>query len=205
MSLGTLFIISAPSGAGKTSLIKAVLKKKALSEIFLSISYTTRLIRPGEFNGKDYYFVSKEKFVEMKNKGKFLEYEKVFNNYYGTPSNISKILFNGIDVLLDINWRGAKKIYTLFTKIKSIVILPPSKKELYKRLILRNTDTHHAIKNRMKHSIDAMMHYKSYDFLIINDNFNTAVKSLYSIIFTESLYLRRQKKKFVHLLNIFNL
>ncbi|WP_343189349.1 guanylate kinase [Buchnera aphidicola] len=197
MNNGMLFIISAPSGAGKSSLIKAVLKYKFLKNIQRSISFTTRVMRPGEFNGYHYHFISKKKFFNMKKKKEFLEYEKVFDNYYGTSNKlINKILFQGKDVLLNIDFNGANKILNSIYKIKRIAILPPSKKELYKRLNKRNQDTKKNIYNRIKNLSLDMIHYYKYDYLIINDNFELSVINLCSIIFSERLRFKKQKNIF---------
>ncbi|ALD15367.1 guanylate kinase [Buchnera aphidicola (Aphis glycines)] len=196
MSQGILFIISAPSGTGKSSLIKGLLKKKCLYDIQVSISHTTRIMRPGECHGKHYYFISKKEFKFMIKQQSFLEYAKVFNNYYGTSRKfIEKMLISGIDVFLDIDWQGANQIRYKIPNAKSIFLLPPSKDVLYKRLRSRGQDSDTVISKRMEKAVDEMNHYSEYDYLIINDNFETAINDLRTIIIAEHLCLFHQKKK----------
>ncbi|NIG99265.1 MAG: guanylate kinase [Buchnera aphidicola (Periphyllus acericola)] len=197
-----IFIISAPSGTGKSSLIKAFLKKEKIIKVKLSISFTTRLIRPNEKNGIDYYFISKKKFKCMIKKNKFLEYAKVFNNYYGTSlKNTKKILVSGKNILFDIDWKGARQIKKIYPHSKSIFLIPPSKKELLKRLYKRNQDTKLVILKRMKNFLKEMKHYLEYDYLIINDNFDYSISNLKSIIHSYSLltsYQDIKNKKLIH-------
>lgn len=191
---GILYVISAPSGTGKSSLIRKFLSSNVLCNVQVSISYTTREMRPGEEDGKHYFFIDKDKFKEMIKKDCFLEYAKIFNNYYGTSNSIiSNSIKNGIDVFLDIDWQGAlqiKKKIPNFTR--SIFIFPPSKKELLRRLFLRGQDKKTIIEKRMKEFIFEIKHYKEYDYIIINNNFNDAVKDLYSVVRSERLRLNRQ-------------
>ncbi|CAL4322811.1 guanylate kinase [Buchnera aphidicola] len=204
MKKGTVFIISAPSGAGKSSLIRAVLKSKFLLNIDKSISYTTRTIRPGEYYGKHYYFISVKHFKKMIQENQFLEYARVFGNYYGTSYQIvHKILSKGFDILLDIDWQGAIKIKQMFKNSKSIFILPPSKKELYSRLCKRSQDHRDVIQHRMEKVILEISYYKNYDYLIINDDFDTAVFDLIKIVSSERLSTSIQKYKYYDL--IYNL
>ncbi|CAL4326490.1 guanylate kinase [Buchnera aphidicola] len=197
MSRGILFIISAPSGTGKSSLIQEILKLKSVYNSQVSISHTTRMIRPGELHGKDYYFISKKEFQRMIKKDSFLEYAKVFNNYYGTSRQfIEKMLFSGIDVFLDIDWQGAKQIRYKMPESKSIFLLPPSKDTLYKRLKSRGQDSETVISKRMEKAVDEMQHYSEYDYLIINDDFKKSIKHLKTIISAEHLCLMHQKNKF---------
>ncbi|NIH41285.1 MAG: guanylate kinase [Buchnera aphidicola (Periphyllus aceris)] len=197
-----IFIISAPSGTGKSSLIKAFLKKEKKIKFKLSISFTTRLMRPNEKHGIDYYFISKKKFKLMIKKNKFLEYAKVFNNYYGTSlKNIKKILASGKNILFDIDWKGARQIKKIYPHSKSIFLIPPSKKELLKRLYKRNQDTKLVILKRMKNFLKEMKHYLEYDYLIINDNFDCSLSNLKSIIHSYSLltsYQDIKNKKLIH-------
>ncbi|CAL4324990.1 Guanylate kinase [Buchnera aphidicola (Protaphis terricola)] len=196
MSQGILFIISAPSGTGKSSLIKGLLKKKLLYNVQVSISHTTRIMRPGESHGKHYYFISKKEFRVMIKNQSFLEYAKVFNNYYGTSRQfIEKMLLSGIDVFLDIDWQGANQIRYKIPSAKSIFLLPPSKDILYKRLRERGQDSDTVISKRMEKAVDEMNHYSEYDYLIINDNFEKAINDLKTIIIAEHLCLFHQKKK----------
>ncbi|WP_343188506.1 guanylate kinase [Buchnera aphidicola (Neophyllaphis varicolor)] len=202
MSIGKIFIISAPSGAGKSSLINALLKTKLIYDTKVSISHTTRTIRPGENNGQHYYFISKEEFFYMIKKKQFLEYAKVFNNYYGTSKlNVYKVLSEGMDIFLDIDWQGAKQIKDKIPDSKSIFLLPPSKRELYNRLLFRSQDSNNIIKKRMSKSVLEMNHYVEYDYLIINDNFNSSIINLRNIICAERLSTNRQKIKYKLLIN----
>ncbi|MXP51195.1 guanylate kinase [Pantoea sp. SoEX] len=204
MSHGILYIVSAPSGTGKSSLIQALLQQteQKMYSTQLSISYTTRDIRPGEIHGKHYYFVRKEEFKKMIANNDFLEYAKVFKNYYGTSfSKVKQIISRKCDVLLDIDWQGAKQIRNKIYNNKSIFILPPSKIELKRRLLLRGQDNKEVITLRMKKAIEEMSHYKEYDYLIINDNFNTALSELKSIIYAERLNILRQTIRYSNLIN----
>ncbi|QCI23952.1 guanylate kinase [Buchnera aphidicola (Macrosiphoniella sanborni)] len=197
MSQGILFIISAPSGTGKSSLIQGLLNSKHSYDIQLSISHTTRIIRPGELHGKHYYFISKKEFQIMIQKESFLEYAKVFNNYYGTSRKfIERMLFSGVNIFLDIDWQGAKQIKNKIPESKSIFLLPPSKDALYKRLRTRGQDSETVIANRMEKAVDEMKHYSEYDYLIINDDFQTAVNDLKTIITAEHLCLVHQRNKY---------
>ncbi|CAL4322377.1 Guanylate kinase [Buchnera aphidicola (Pterocallis alni)] len=201
MANGILFIISAPSGAGKSTLIQYILNNKLLLDIVISISYTTRKIRPGEYHGKHYYFISKEKFEYMINKKYFLEYAKVFNNYYGTSYKvINSFLSKGLDVFLDIDWQGAKQIRNKVQFYKSIFILPPSIQELYVRLKNRGQDSYCVINHRMKQAVHEIQHYLEYDYLIINDNFHSSVLNLVSIVNATRLSCCYQKKKYNHII-----
>lgn len=196
-----IFIISAPSGVGKSTLIKELLKtKKNFKKL---ISYTTRKIRAGEENSKHYYFISKYKFKNMIKKHDFIEYAKVFGNYYGiTYKNIEYLLSLGNDIILDIDWQGAREIRKKMPKITtSIFILPPSKKELYNRLVKRAKDSDITIKKRLLESIKEIIHYIEYDYLIINDIFSQTLFDLKSIIYVEKLKIKYQKFKFQSLIN----
>ncbi|WWO96172.1 MAG: guanylate kinase [Candidatus Dasytiphilus stammeri] len=187
---GVLFIVSAPSGTGKTSLIQQVLKAKNSSSAQLSISHTTRKKRSGEKNGVHYYFISHEEFINMIKDGAFLEYVRIFGHFYGTSrSSIEAVLSSGVDVFLDINWQGAKqirkKISTFF--ISSIFILPPSKEELVRRLYQRGQESKQSIAKRIDQAVTEMKHYQEYDYLIINDIYEQAVSDLKNIVNAERL------------------
>ncbi|XBC38046.1 MAG: guanylate kinase [Buchnera aphidicola (Floraphis choui)] len=196
MLKGILFIISAPSGTGKSSLIQEILNTNVLFKIKVSISHTTRSIRPGECNGKHYYFISTNKFKKMIKKQKFLEYARVFNNYYGTSQEeIYNYLLTGIDILLDIDWQGAQQVRRLIPDSKSIFILPPSKNELYRRLCKRSQDSDSIIQKRMNQAVSEMKHYIEYDYLIINDDFKLAASHLNNIVQVEHLSKQYQIRK----------
>jgi len=183
---GNVFVISAPSGAGKSSLIQALCKLD--SQIQVSISHTTRKIRTGEIEGVDYFFISHKKFKTMQQEQKFLELAQVYDNFYGTNKNtIKKTLTKGKDIILEIDWQGARQIRKLIPEAILIYILPPSLPELEKRLKLRNTDSEEAIQKRLNLAIEDISHAEEFDFIVTNDNFNVALQELYSIILVHRL------------------
>lgn len=193
MAQGTLYIVSAPSGAGKSSLINALLKIQPLYNIQVSISHTTRAKRPGENNGEHYFFISLNEFQLMIQENAFLEYSKVFGNYYGTSKAATKqVLATGVDIFLDIDWQGAEQIRRRMPQARSIFILPPSKEELERRLHGRGQDSDEVIVQRMAKAVAEMTHYVEYDYLIVNDYFDLALSDLKTIIRAERLLLRRQ-------------
>ncbi|NQY51623.1 MAG: guanylate kinase [Piscirickettsiaceae bacterium] len=178
---GSLFIVAAPSGAGKTSLLKALVAKQ--QQIKVSVSYTTRLARDGELNGKDYFFVSQEKFAYMYKSGYFLESAIVFSNSYGTSRRmITTQLNKGRDIILEIDWQGAGQIRNTYPNCTSIFIFPPSKVALAQRLQGRCQDDERTILCRMRDSENEMSHYIEFDHLIINDDFGLALTRLEGII-----------------------
>ncbi|MFE8146824.1 guanylate kinase [Brenneria goodwinii] len=194
MAQGTLYIVSAPSGAGKSSLIQALLKTQPLYDTQVSISHTTRAKRPGESHGEHYFFVSTDEFKHMIQENEFLEYAEVFGNYYGTSRTaIEQVLATGVDVFLDIDWQGAQQIRTQMPLARSIFILPPSKEELERRLRGRGQDNEDVIARRMAQAVAEMTHYAEYDYLIVNDDFDLALLDLKTIIRAERLRLSRQK------------
>ena len=197
MSQGNLYILSAPSGAGKSSLIAALLEKNDGSRKMVSISHTTRAPRPGETDGVHYYFVSVDEFERLIEKGHFLEYAKVFGgNYYGTSlPAIEENLAKGIDVFLDIDWQGAQQIRQKVPSVKSIFILPPSLTELERRLIGRGQDSKEVIDERMSKAIGEISHYDEYDFVIVNDDFEQALADLQIILQSERLTLDYQRNE----------
>ena len=200
MSIGRLFIISAPSGAGKTSLVKRLLAE--MQELIVSTSHTTRSIRPGEIHGQDYYFVSVESFEVMLKQQAFLEYAKVFDNFYGTEkAKVTQALSLGIDVILEIDWQGAQQIKTLLTECISIFILPPSIEVLQQRLTNRGQDSQETIARRMRDAMLEMSHYNEFDYLIVNDVFEQALFELKSIIVSYRLQRDRQREKLQPLLD----
>ena len=181
MCKGTLFIISAPSGAGKTSLIKCALE--SLDNVSVSISHTTRLPRPGELDGINYHFISKHEFDYMRKRSKFLEYAEVHGNYYGTSRDyVEKILLKGDDAVLEIDWQGANQVREIFDNCCSIFILPPSKEELRRRLFKRGQDQENIIRKRVAAAQEEMTHYNEADFIIINDDFQTSCGRLKAIL-----------------------
>ena len=197
MSQGNLYILSAPSGAGKSSLIAALLEKNDGSRKMVSISHTTRAPRPGEADGVHYYFLSVDEFERLIEKGHFLEYAKVFGgNYYGTSlPTIEENLAKGIDVFLDIDWQGAQQIRQKVPSVKSIFILPPSLTELERRLVGRGQDSKDVIDERMSKAIGEISHYDEYDFVIVNDDFEQALADLQSILQSERLTLDYQRNE----------
>ncbi|WP_062264602.1 guanylate kinase [Endozoicomonas arenosclerae] len=178
---GKLYIIAAPSGAGKTSLVKAMVQ--STPHVKVSVSHTTRPIRPGETDGVNYHFTSKEIFLELMSRGQFLEHAEVFGNYYGTSEAwVREQLDTGEDVILEIDWQGAQQVRKLMPEAVSIFILPPSKEALRERLIGRGTDDMAVIDRRMNQAVDEMSHYAEFDYLVINDEFDLALRDLQTII-----------------------
>ena len=190
MTLGTLYIVSAPSGAGKTSLITAMLE--TVKGIKVSVSHTTRPMRDGEVNGKHYHFIDKATFEQDIEKNLFLEHANVFGNYYGTSHTaVNEQLSQGIDVILEIDWQGAQQIRKLAPNTRSIFILPPSISELENRLIKRNQDAADVIAKRVAQAKEDVSHYGEYDHIIINNDFETALIDLNSIFICQ----RTQREK----------
>ncbi|MDC0181462.1 guanylate kinase [Candidatus Thioglobus sp.] len=181
MNMANLFIIAAPSGCGKTSLVKALLGSS--SKLSVSVSHTTRKPRKGEINGENYHFVSKERFGEMISNNDFVEHAEVFGNMYGTArSNIKKKLEANIDIILEIDWQGARQVRENMPNSISIFILPPSKNVLLQRLTDRGQDDEETISKRMKNSESEMSHYDEFEYLVINDQFDSALNDLKAII-----------------------
>ena len=190
-----IIIISSPSGAGKTTICKYLLKK--IDNVKLSISYTTRPKRKNEKNEKDYFFVNREKFNELAKKNYFVETAKVFDYYYGTPlENINKSFKKNNHILFDIDWQGAKKIRKRYDKSQIIdfFILPPNKKELKNRLEKRGRDNKREINKRLSLAVSEIKHYKEYQFVLINDSIIDTVNSLVKII-NNSLFIHKIKNK----------
>ena len=182
MRTGNIFVISAPSGAGKSSLVRAICKKED-PNIKVSISHTTRRMRPGDQNGVDYYFIDQAKFESMLHNNEFLEHAFVYGNYYGTNENtINELLAGGYDVILEIDWQGAQQIKQQNSAAILIFIMPPNLDELEKRLRHRNTDSDEVIKKRLNEATTDISHAKDFDIVITNDNFDKTVDELYSII-----------------------
>ena len=189
---GRLYIISAPSGAGKTSLVAALLK--ADSAIEVSISHTTRKSRSGEQDGINYHFVDVQAFEQLISEGAFLEHAKVFDNYYGTSRAwIESRLAAGQDVILEIDWQGAQQVRKIMLNAMSIFILPPSKEALRSRLMGRGQDSEDIIELRMSEAESESSHYGEYDYLVINDDFDVALADLVSIFRAQRLVTDQQK------------
>ena len=191
---GSLFIVSAPSGGGKTSLVKQLVSD--LDQIAVSVSHTTRNIRPGEKNTVDYFFVDEPEFIRMVEKGDFVEHAEVFNHFYGTSaSQITDRLQAGIDVVLDIDWQGAEQIRHAFSDAVSIFIIPPSLEVLKERLTKRQQDDSQIISNRMQRACDELSHYPEFDYLIVNDDFAKAADELRAIVIAHRLRMVRQAEQ----------
>lgn len=202
MTKGTLYIISAPSGAGKSSLIKALLKTQPTYDTRVSVSHTTRAPRPGEHHGEHYFFVAVDEFKQLIEQNAFLEYAEVFGHYYGTSVQaINNMLTQGIDLFLDIDWQGARQVREKMPLARSIFILPPSREELERRLRGRGQDDDEVIADRMVKAVAELSHYNEYDYLIINDDFATALQDLKAIIRTERLLLTRQRQRHAALIS----
>ncbi|MDP5135066.1 guanylate kinase [Rheinheimera baltica] len=196
---GNLFIVSAPSGAGKSSLIQALLKRH--SDMQVSVSHTTRAPRPGEQDGVHYHFISVDAFKGLIAKDEFFEWAEVFGNYYGTSkSSIRDSLSFGIDVFLDIDWQGARQVKTQEASAKGIFILPPSLTELEQRLNSRGQDSAEVISKRMAQAHSEMSHADEYEFLIINDNFDTALVEFERIVLAQRNSYSSQASKHSNML-----
>ncbi|HBB77667.1 guanylate kinase [Stutzerimonas xanthomarina] len=198
-STGTLYIVSAPSGAGKTSLVKALLD--AQPQVRVSVSHTTRGIRPGEVDGVNYHFVSREEFLERLERDEFLEHAEVFGNLYGTSQRwLEQTLDEGYDLILEIDWQGAQQVRRLMPLARSIFILPPTQEALRQRLTNRGQDSDEVIDGRMREAVSEMTHYVEYDYLIINDDFTHALGDLQAIFRANRLLQGTQQQRFAGLL-----
>ncbi len=196
---GTLYIVSAPSGAGKTSLVKALID--TMAQVRVSVSHTTRAMRPGEVDGVNYHFTAREDFVEMLKQGDFLEHAEVFGNLYGTSHSwVKQTLAKGYDLILEIDWQGAQQVRKLVPDAKSIFILPPTHKDLRQRLHNRGQDADDVIDLRMQQAIAEMSHYVEYDYIVIIDQFVTALDDLKAIFRANQLRLESQQKRHTQLL-----
>lgn len=201
-ALGNLFILAAPSGAGKSSLIKALLDKHQdtnmhSNQMRVSVSHTTREPRPGEVDGVHYHFVNKAEFEKLIAEGAFFEWAEVFGNYYGTSRIvIEQTLSKGIDVFLDIDWQGARQVKAQIPDTATIFVAPPSKQELRRRLTERNQDTEAVIQDRMDKAVVEISHYHEFDFIVVNDNFDAALSELDAIV--SARRLRKEKQILRH-------
>jgi guanylate kinase len=198
-SSGTLYIVSAPSGAGKTSLIKALLE--AQTQIRVSVSHTTRAMRPGEIDGVNYHFTERQAFIQMLEQDAFLEHAEVFGNLYGTSQRwLEDTLKEGFDLILEIDWQGAQQVRRLMPQAKSIFILPPTPEALRQRLTNRGQDSEAIIDERMREAVSEMSHYVEYDYLVINDDFNNALDDLKAVFRANQLLQAPQQQRFSELL-----
>lgn len=192
---GTLFIVSAPSGAGKTSLLKELVP--ADEQLVLSVSHTTRAMRPGEEDGVHYHFVDKEEFIRLVGEGAFLEHAQVFDNYYGTAEEgVRNQLAAGQDVVLEIDWQGARQVRKRFPEAVSIFVAPPSIEALRERLGGRGQDSEEIIARRMQDARSELSHYGEYDYLVINDDFAQALAELVQIVGAERRRIGRQSARY---------
>lgn len=198
---GNLFIVSAPSGAGKSSLVKALLARDP--NIRLSVSYTTRARRPGETDGADYHFVSRDSFQEQLAAGDFLESAEVYGNFYGTSQPwIEQRIGAGDDILLEIDWQGAAQVRRLLPEAVSIFILPPSLEALHQRLTGRGQDSPEVIATRLAAAQEDMSHAYEFDYLLVNDEFSLALDDLHAIIQARRLGIQRQMQRLAPLMSI---
>ncbi len=196
---GRLFVIAAPSGAGKTSLVKALLERHP--ELHVSISHTTRPRRPTEVAGREYYFVTKDEFLELRAKDAFLESAQVFDNYYGTSREpVEQQLSQGRNVILEIDWQGARLVRAAMPECSSIFILPPSRAALEERLRNRKTDSAEVIARRLRDAVGDMSHWNEFDRVVVNDNFERAVTDLGRIVEGDGEDLRADRKSLKPLL-----
>lgn len=199
MTKGTLYVISAASGAGKTSLVSAVLEH--ITDIEVSVSHTTRPAREGEVDGVNYHFTNKDEFETMVSNGDFFEHATVFGNMYGTSrQHIQEQLLKGKDVILEIDWQGARQIRQLVTDCKSIYIAPPSVAVLRDRLNSRGQDDEAIIEKRMHEAVSEMSHYAEFEYLVINDDFDQAREELAAIMIGNRMLLEHQQQKHAELL-----
>ena len=197
---GHLFVIAAPSGAGKTSLVKALLAQEPSARF--SISYTTRKMRPTEENGRDYHFVTHQVFETMVAAGEFLEHARVFDNYYGTArAQVEQLLAQGANVILEIDWQGAQQIRQVMRACRSIFILPPSRAELERRLRGRGTDDEAVIQRRLRDAVSDMGHWAEFDYVVVNADFEQALAELKAVVLRQDSALRADRPALKPLVN----
>jgi guanylate kinase len=200
MAKGTIFVVTAPSGAGKTTLVAALLA--ADQQIQLSISYTSRIARAGEVNGKDYHFVDRATFEGMIKAGDFIEWAEVYGNYYGTSKKwLESVIDDGRDILLEIDWQGAQQVHKLFPDSVGVFVLPPSINTLEQRLRARGKDPEDAIQRRMSKAREEMGHVSEAQYVIINEHIDDAVRDIISVVRAERLRGDRQAIRHAELVN----
>jgi len=198
MERGRLYVVSAPSGAGKTSLVKALMEREP--GIRFSVSYTTRKPRPNEVDGRDYHFVTMERFAEMVARDEFLEHAQVFDNYYGTGARaVETALANGERLLLEIDWQGAAQVRARLPEARSIFILPPSRASLEHRLKARSTDTDAVIARRLQDAARDLAHWAEFDYVVLNDRFDAALEDLQAIVDDQGSRLSARRPEVAHL------
>ena len=196
---GKLFVVSAPSGAGKTSLVHALVAQRP--HLVVSVSYTTRRPRANEVEGREYFFVSPEEFQRLVRAGAFLEHAQVFDNFYGTgAAQVRAHLTAGRDVLLEIDWQGARQVRRALPECVTIFILPPSRSSLEERLNARRTDSPETIARRLREAVDDMAHYAEFDYVIVNDRFEQALGELASVLEGHAEALRADRPELAPLL-----
>lgn len=196
---GKLFVIAAPSGAGKTSLVRALMER--LPGLRFSISYTTRKQRPNERHGRDYFFVDKPGFERMAAASEFLEHANVFDNYYGTSrAQVEDLLAGGDHVLLEIDWQGAQQIRSAMPECRTLFVLPPSREALEQRLRGRGTDSDEVIARRLRDSIVDLSHWNEFDYVVVNDDFERAAADLELIIAGQGEHLNRDRSELLTLI-----
>jgi guanylate kinase len=198
MPSGRLYVVAAPSGAGKTSLVKALMEREP--RIQFSVSYTTRPPRPNEIPGRDYHFVGQERFQEMIANREFLEHAQVFDNCYGTGvRTVQEALANGEQLLLEIDWQGARQVRSRIPEAVSIFILPPSRQALEQRLKGRSTDSEEVIQRRLRDAAEDLGHWREFDYVVINDQFEQAIADLQAIVDDRGSRLRAGRPEVVQL------
>jgi guanylate kinase len=189
---GRLFVVAAPSGAGKTSLVKALLERRP--QLCLSVSHTTRPARPNELHGREYFFVAVEEFRKLAAERAFLEHAQVFDNHYGTGrARVEADLAAGRSVILEIDWQGARQVRASLPQCVSIFILPPSRDALEKRLRARRTESDAAIERRLRDAVGDMSHWKEFDYIVVNDDFERALEDLTRIVDAQGEALRADR------------
>jgi guanylate kinase len=194
---GRLFVVAAPSGAGKTSLVKALMEREP--RIQFSVSYTTRKPRNNEIPGRDYHFVSIERFQEMVANNEFLEHAQVFDNCYGTGvRTVQESMQNGEQLLLEIDWQGARQVRDRIPQAVSIFILPPSRRALETRLRSRSTDSDAVIERRLRDAAEDIGHWKEFDYVVINDSFEQAIADLQAVVDERSAHLKASRPELAH-------